>query len=92
MIRLTEVAVGKRAWVRLPLPRPVVRTAALLSEVYGRATNRAVMLTRDKCNELFNQWVCDGTAARRDLGWTPEVTFATGVKLTAEWYVKNGWL
>ncbi len=31
------------------------------------------MLTRDKLNELFEQWVCDGARAQRELGWTPEV-------------------
>lgn len=92
MIRSVEAAVGKRAWVRLPLPRGVVRTAALFSEMYGLATNKAVMLTRDKCNELFNQWVCDGTLARAELAWQPQVDFATGVKLTADWYKQAGWL
>lgn len=92
MIQAVEEALGKRAWMRLPLPKPVVRTAALFSELYGKATDSAVMLTRDKCNELFNQWVCDGTAAREQLGWAPRVTFAEGVKLTADWYRKAGWL
>jgi nucleoside-diphosphate-sugar epimerase len=92
MIRSVEAAVGKRAWVRIPLPRPIVRTAALLTELYGRATNQAVMLTRDKCNELFNQWVCDSSKARTELDWQPEVDFARGVKLTAEWYKQHGWL
>ncbi len=92
MIRLVEAAVGKRAWVRFPLPRPVVRTAAFFSEMYGLATNKAVMLTRDKCNELENQWVCDSSLARKDLAWTPNTDFATGVKLTAAWYKEHGWL
>jgi nucleoside-diphosphate-sugar epimerase len=92
MIRSVEAAIGKRAWVRIPLPRPVVRTAALFSELYGRATNQAVMLTRDKCNELFNQWVCDNAKARAELAWNPQVDFTRGVKLTADWYKQNGWL
>lgn len=92
MIRAVEEALGKRAWMRLPLPRPVVRTAALFSELYGTFTGQAVMLTRDKCNELFNQWVCDGQEARSALGWQPKVQFFEGVKLTADWYKQAGWL
>lgn len=92
MIHAVERALGTRAWVRLPLPRPVVRTAAFFSELYGSLTNQAVMLTRDKCNELFHQWVCDGHQAREQLDWSPRVQFVEGVQLTAAWYKQAGWL
>lgn len=93
MIERVEAALGKKAWVRIPLPKSVVRGAAALTELYGKATNQAVMLTMDKCNELHAAgWVCDGQAAREALGWQPQVQFAEGVKLTADWYKKEGWL
>jgi nucleoside-diphosphate-sugar epimerase len=83
---------GKRAFLRFPLPRRVIEAAALASELYGKVTDRAVMLTRDKCNELFDQWVCDGSAARRALDWQPEVSFEQGARLTVDWYRKAGWV
>jgi nucleoside-diphosphate-sugar epimerase len=92
LVEGVERAVGKRAWLRLPLPRPLVEAVALGSELYGRATNRAVMLTRDKCNELFGQWVCDATLARRELGWEPRTSFEDGARLTVAWYRDAGWL
>jgi nucleoside-diphosphate-sugar epimerase len=92
LIMLTESAMGRRAKLRFHLPRRLVETAALGVELYGRATNRAVMLTRDKCNELFEQWVCDGTRAQRDLGWKPEVSFEDGIRRTVSWYREAGWL
>jgi nucleoside-diphosphate-sugar epimerase len=92
LILHVERALGKRAWLRFPIPRPVLKTAALASELYGKATNRAVMLTRDKCNELFDQWVCDGSEARESLGWQPQTPFAEGARLTVDWYQKAGWL
>jgi len=88
-----ETALGKRAWLRFPLPRSVIEIAALGSEIYGRASNKAVMLTRDKCNELFApHWVCDATRARRELGWEPKVSFEEGARITADWYTAAGWL
>jgi len=92
LISEAESALGKRAFLRIPLPRRIVEGAALMSESYGKLTNRAMMLTRDKCNELFDQWVCDGESARRDLNWSPNVSFSQGVKQTVDWYRSAGWL
>ncbi len=92
MIMLAEKAMGQKAKFRFHLPRRLVETAALGAELYGRATNRAVMLTRDKLNELFEQWVCDGSRAQRDLDWHPEVTFEVGVARTVASYREAGWL
>jgi nucleoside-diphosphate-sugar epimerase len=92
LIREAESAMGKRAFLRIPLPRRVVEGAALLSESYGKLTNRAMMLTRDKCNELFDQWVCDGASAQTALGFTPSMSFSEGVKHTVDWYRQAGWL
>lgn len=94
MIERVEQAVDKKAWLRIPLPPALVRGAAAATEVYGKLTNQAVMLTRDKCNELHEKggWVCDGTPARELLGFQPQVQFAEGVKITAEWYRAEGWL
>lgn len=87
-----EAAMGVRAWLRFPIPRAVVEAVALGVEQYGRVTDRAVMLTRDKCNELFGQWVCDAEPARAELGWRAKRTLAEGLRETAEWYRANGWL
>jgi len=92
LIVLAEQAMGKKARFRFHLPRRLVETAALGSELYGKATNRAVMLTRDKLNELFEQWVCDSARARRDLGFAPEVSFEDGVHRTMAFYREAGWL
>lgn len=92
LIEHVETAMGKRAFLRFPLPRSVIHVAAFGSELYGKWLDKAVMLTRDKLNELFDQWVCDGSAARKALGWEPEVPFSKGAKLTADWYREAGWV
>jgi nucleoside-diphosphate-sugar epimerase len=92
LVMLGEEAMGKRAKLRLHLPRKLVETAAFGSELFGRATNRPVMLTRDKLNELFEQWVCDGARARSELGFTPRVPIGEGIPKTVSWYRQAGWL
>ncbi len=93
LISAIEAAIGRRAIVRFPLPRALLHVIATGSELYGKARGQAMMLTRDKLNELFApHWVCDGAAARRDLGWSAKMPFAEGMRVTAEWYRSEGWM
>jgi nucleoside-diphosphate-sugar epimerase len=88
-----ERALGTRAFVRLGLPLGVVRAAAAASQLYGKMTNTAQMLTLDKVNELRQKhWVCSGDGARAELGWAPTTSWAAGVQETAAWYRSAGWL
>jgi 2-alkyl-3-oxoalkanoate reductase len=93
MLKDIERAVGKPALVRLSIPFPIVRGAALFNEVMSKVTGKAVMLTRDKLMELSApHWVCDSSDTRRDLGWAPKVSWEEGTRLAAKWYRDNGWL
>ena len=93
LIRHIENALGRRAWLRVPVPRFLMYGVALGSEFYGRVMGRAVMLTRDKLNELLApHWVCDSTEAQAALGWKPLISFAEGTRITGAWYRREGWL
>ncbi len=93
LIAHIENALGKRAWLRVPVPRFLMYGAALGSELYGRVMGRAVMLTRDKLNELLApHWVCDSAEAQAALGWKPRTSFAEGTRITGAWYRREGWL
>jgi nucleoside-diphosphate-sugar epimerase len=88
-----ETALGKRAFVRFPLPMPVIWLAAVSSELYGKLSNKAVMLNRDKINEIRQpHWVCSSKRTRKELGWEPRVGLKEGTAITARWYQDNGWL
>lgn len=93
MLADVEAALGARALVRVGVPFSLMRGAALASEGLGRLTGKAVMLTRDKLNELSaSHWVCDSSDARRELGWAPAVGWAEGTRRAVAWYREHGWL
>jgi nucleoside-diphosphate-sugar epimerase len=88
-----EKALGKRAFVRFGLPLGVIKVAAAASQLYGKVTNTAQMLTLDKVNELKERhWVCSGEGARTELGWAPRTTWQQGVPKAVEWYRREKWL
>ena len=88
-----ENALGRRAWLRIPVPRLLMYGAALGSELYGTVMGRAVMLTRDKLNELLApHWVCDSSDTQAALGWKPSTSFDEGTRITGAWYRRKGWL
>lgn len=92
---LTEIenALGKKAFVRWGVPNFALKAAAMASEATGKLTNKPVMLTRDKVNELLApHWVCDSSDTRRDLGWEPQVDWREGTRRSVEWYRANQWL
>ncbi len=93
MITSIEQALGKKAWLRIPLPPALTQAAATATEIFGKITDRAVMFTRDKCNELqATGWAFDGSPARAALNWTPEVDFPDGLRRTVLSYREAGWL
>jgi nucleoside-diphosphate-sugar epimerase len=93
LVESIEHGLGKRALLRFNLPRSVLYAAALGTELFGKVTNRAVMLTRDKVNEIRQpHWVCSSEDAQKDLGWAPKVGLREGTERTARWYRENGWL
>ena len=92
MADLLEKVLGKKAF-RMKVPMAVVRLAAHATQLYGRALDRAVMLTPDKVNELFApHWVCSSAPIRKELGWMPAVQWEEGARQTADWYRAAGWI
>ena len=87
-----ERAMGRRALLRRGLPVPVLMTVARGIEVFGRLTNRAVMLTQEKASMLLMHWVCSSEATRKELGWEPKVSRKEGMDRAVAWYRENGWL
>jgi len=93
MLAELERVLERRAFLRVPIPFFVLRGAAVASEGYGRIRGKAVMLTRDKINELSApHWVCDAQKTRTDLGWIPQVEWTKGARRAADWYRQEGWL
>jgi len=89
--RALKSAVGKGVIVRLPVA--LLYAAALLNEAAGRMTGTARTLNIHKARELKQRaWLCSSRRAMDELGYNPGFTLEKGMKITAEWYRKAGWI
>jgi|Deesub1362A_J573_1020465.scaffolds.fasta_scaffold00356_10 nucleoside-diphosphate-sugar epimerase len=92
IIEEIEEALGRRA-IRLRLPRMLLRLIGIFGDRIGKITGKTSMINRDKIREImYNDWVCDITRARRELGYNPKVGIREGMRWTADWYRIHGWI
>lgn len=77
----------------ITVPMPLVEAAGLLADAVTWITRRPLVLSRDKVQEMKQRyWVCDPSKAERELGFRAEIPLEEGIKETADWYRRNGWL
>lgn len=88
--RIAE-AVGRRV-IRLRVPSPVLRGLGTLTSALGGGS-RPGQLDRRRARDLTERaWTCSPEKAERVLGWSPVYDAERGLKETADWYRRQGWL
>ncbi len=79
--------------LHVTLPRSVARMVCGISDWIGRTTGHVTALNNDKYHLLCQRnYLCDLTPAREELGYTPRVLLAEGLRTTIEWYQHEGWI
>ena len=80
---------GRRA-LTLAMPRPLLRLASRLDRLVRRGNAK---LTRDRVRYFCHpDWVVADERRPPEALWKPEVRTPTGLKETADWYRREGWL
>lgn len=91
VLDMVAAAVG-RLGRNVPVPASLVRVAGRLNGALARMRGGAAIFDGDKAQELLATWLCDTTAARRDLDFVARTPLDEGLKETAAWYRAYGWL
>lgn len=79
--------------VLLTLPLPLIWMVCQVKGILGRLTNHPQDLNPDKWLEIKQSgWICSSSRIRDELGFRPQWTLEDGIKVTAAWYRKAGWL
>jgi nucleoside-diphosphate-sugar epimerase len=92
VIDALEAAVGRRL-LRVRVPNLVARLVGELGELRWTLTGKPQILSRRKIADLLQErWTCSWAKAERELGYRPSVSLKDGMRETAEWYARQGWL
>ncbi len=85
-------ALGKRP-TKITIPVWMATFGTFLSEIAGKLKKNPTILNREKLKELKALgWVVDVSKAEDELGFFPEYDLLGGLRETAKWYRKAGWL
>jgi nucleoside-diphosphate-sugar epimerase len=86
-------ALGKKKYVKLTIPIPILNAVAFLSELRGSIAGKVPALNRDKAREMAqSHWTCDTSKAGEHLDFEAKIGIDEGMKSTVSWYIENGWL
>jgi dihydroflavonol-4-reductase len=79
--------------VRIHVPDIIAYILVKLSPIIKSVVPSSATLSSGKAAELVQKyWLCDVSKARRDFGFESRVGLKEGLKMTADWYKKQGWL
>ncbi len=89
---IVAAILGKKAR-HLSIPRPLAYGVAMAAEAVAAITRKTPVINRDKVTDLSQTcWGCSIERARRELGYDPRIRLEDGLRATAEWYKREGWL
>lgn len=89
---VTKSVLNKKL-IRVRVPKPLVFVIAGLSEIASTFKTKPSVLNYEKAYDLIqDNWCCDISKAKKELGYRQEVTLSDGVKETISWYLNNKWM
>ena len=91
---VSHIASLRRPPARLvPVPGFLIRAAGWAESIREGITRRARPFNRDKAKEILQpDWLCDSTPFLADLGISGLTEWRGGIRETALWYQREGWL
>jgi len=85
-------AMGKKALI-LRIPHFLIYTVAAVAQFFAIFSSKAATFNLEKARDFVQQyWICDISKAKKDLGFTQEISLEDGMKQTIDWYKSQKWL
>ena len=89
---ITKNVMNKKL-LRIRVPKPLVFVIGGISQLVSRFKAKPSVLNFEKAYDLVqDNWCCDITKAKDELGYKPEITLEEGIRETVKWYLDNKWM
>ncbi|MBI1933468.1 MAG: NAD-dependent epimerase/dehydratase family protein [Ignavibacteriales bacterium] len=87
-----EKAIGKKA-LRIKIPHFIIYIIGAISQFVNYFVKKPATFNWEKATDFVQaNWTCDVTKAKRDFGYTQNISLSEGMKSTVDWYKANNWL
>jgi dihydroflavonol-4-reductase len=89
---VTRGVLGKNA-LRLRIPEGGVYLISTFAELFSIFSSSPALINFEKARDMVQDyWTCDSSKARRDFGYSQEISLKDGIGETVAWYRNQGWL
>jgi len=86
-------ALDKSHLLKLKIPLLLAYPVVHLMDMAARLTKKPTLLSSQKLIEVRQTaWLCSNRKIKEKLRWKPEISLENGIKQTADWYLKEGWI
>ena len=90
--RITLNILQKKGF-RVPVPVPLIKTVAAISEGIASFTKKPALVNKQKVIEMEQDfWTCSPDKAKKELGFAAEIGLENGIRETLIWYKEQKWL
>ncbi len=92
LVAMAGAAANTRVRI-IGIPEPIGRAILWITDQAARLAGRTTVLSYDKAAEFFAPaWLADPSPFTAATGWAAGHDFASGSRLTVEWYRQHRWL
>ena len=86
-------AVANKIYIPLKIPHFLVLSIAWLSGTLSKAVGKPSIFNYEKGLDFIQKyWIASVEKAKRDFGFSQQISLEDGMKLTADWYKEHKWI
>jgi dihydroflavonol-4-reductase len=83
----------QRKGLTIKLPHTFVYGVAGISEFFSMFQKKPSVLNWEKGRDMVQSgWTCSVEKAKREMGYTQQVSLEEGIRITCDWYREHSWL
>jgi len=90
--KITSSLMSKKK-LTIRIPHAAVYVVGPFAQFFGMFSKKPTILNLEKCRDLTRKyWTCSIEKAKKELGYRENIGIEAGMRITIDWYKKQGWI